>query len=262
MKDIITNTNYYENWYSTNLGEYALSKQKQVIKLIISPLPRKNHSMLQIGCANDSILDLLCRLRFNITAIDDNQELISIAKNKIKNRADFNFANYTALPYDDKHFDYVSIINVLEFYKNPNEIIKEALRVCKKSLIICALNPWSLAYFCNKFFQYFRPAINSFTFNLKYNSAWTYHKWVNDISKSMNFSLYSTPITPMSLWNKKYCSFANNLLMPMPVGLFYAIRFDFEPLSTAKISPLLTSKFKIPKLHPVNMMKNIHKDEN
>jgi len=259
MKDIINNTTSYENWCSTDLGRYGIIKQKQIIKLSVSPLTRRGQSMLQIGCANVSILDLLCRSRFNVTAIDNNLELLSIAKKQIKNRADFNYANFTALPYDDNHFDYVSIVNILEFCKQPHEIIKEALRVCKKSLIICALNPWSLTYFCNRAFQHFNHSKNYYVFHLKYHSAWQYYKLVQDLNDFINFSLYSTPITPMSLWNKKYCSFANNLLIPIPVGLFYALRFDFEPLSGAKTSALIAGKFKIPKLSPVNMMKNVHK---
>lgn len=260
MKNIINNTNSYENWCSTNLGEYAILKQKQIIKLIIAPLPRRDHKMLQIGCGSGTVLDLLCRLRFNITAVDNNLELLTIAKSKIKDRADFNYVNYTALPYDDDYFDYVSITNILEFHKDPYEIIKEAIRVCKKSLIILTLNPWSLGYFCNRIFQYFTLSKNYFVFQLKYHSPWLYYKFVNKLDKILKFSLYSTPITPMYFWNKKYCSLSNNLLVPIPIGLFCALRFDFEPLAMAKISPLLTENFKIHKLSPINMMKNVRKN--
>lgn len=260
MKDIINCTASYENWCSSPLGTYALTKQKQIMKLAISPLSRKDHSMLQLGCGNVSILDLLCRLRFDITAIDNNYELLAIAKKQINNRADFNSANYTALPYDDNHFDYVSIINILEFCKNPYEIIKEAFRVCKKSLLICTLNPWSLTYFCNRVFQHLIHSTKYCVFHLKHHSAWLYYKWVNNLDKFLQCSLYSTPITPMSLWDKKYCSFANNLLTSIPIGLFYTLRFDFEPLAGAKNSPVLARRIKMPHLSPVNMLKNIHKN--
>ena len=49
-----------------------------------------------------------------------------------------------SLPYKDNSFDVVALINVLEFLEAPQEVaVAEALRVARRGLLVCALNPLS-----------------------------------------------------------------------------------------------------------------------
>jgi ubiquinone/menaquinone biosynthesis C-methylase UbiE len=92
--------------------------------------------ILDFGCATGDYCLELKRLGFKCIGVDINEDYVKIARDKgveayfVKDK----------LPFDDKSFDTVIMIEVLEHVSNPAEILQEIKRVTRKNVCLTVPN--------------------------------------------------------------------------------------------------------------------------
>lgn len=151
-------------WYDTPQGAYALEREKILLQNVLSPWPRRGHSLLEMGCGDGLFLEFFWQAGFDMTAIDRASPLLDTARQRLHGRADIQAGALDALPFADNTFDYVSITSPLPVPAPPRthdpaeqksyaaeslvlaqNILREAVRVSAKGLVLRCWNPFSMA---------------------------------------------------------------------------------------------------------------------
>jgi 2-polyprenyl-3-methyl-5-hydroxy-6-metoxy-1,4-benzoquinol methylase len=96
------------------------------------------HSVLEIGCGEGFVLDFLAKRRpsLHLNGIDSDIEAIRFASRISASTIDFVCADGAHLPSADHSFDTVVLSEVLEHVPDPDQLLKEALRVSRRYLLI------------------------------------------------------------------------------------------------------------------------------
>ena len=148
-------------------AEYLLKKTKEDYNLIAKDYARTRHftwdienlshyvisgeKILDLGCGNGRLLEILKGKDIDYIGLDSSKELIKIAKSNYP-RAKFQVGNALKLPFQSNYFDKVFSIRVLPHFPSQElrlQFMKEAKRVLKpKGLLI--LTAWYLYGFSNK----------------------------------------------------------------------------------------------------------------
>lgn len=99
----------------------------------------KATNILEIGCGIGTITrELRDRTSAKITAIDIDERMIEVAKQRVEN-VEFLVENVENLPLKDNKFDIVLFQYLLLWVKNPIKAMNEICRVCKKQGYVVAL---------------------------------------------------------------------------------------------------------------------------
>ena len=135
-------------WQPTVLDKYEYTKYQsrnpfvlklingfyEKIRLIVKDL--NCQSILDAGCGDGETLIRLKRcLPDNVAAFDINKGQIDDARNRLPD-VKIETQDIYQLPYDDKSFDLILCLEVLEHLKNPSSALKEIARVTSKHLIV------------------------------------------------------------------------------------------------------------------------------
>jgi len=99
--------------------------------LILNSLAGKK--ILDVGCGSGIWTDFLTNKGFEVTGIDFVSELIQKAKKVRKGK--FIEAQAEKLPFADKSFDAVLLINILEHVDDDHQVLKEAGRIGKRVVV-------------------------------------------------------------------------------------------------------------------------------
>lgn len=134
----------YDKWASTTRGGFALRQEEKLLQGLIASWPRRKQKLLDVGCGTGMFLEFLWSCGFDLTALDNSPDMLARAREKIGHRADLHLGSAEHLPFEDREFDYVSLLTVLEFVDDPGLVLREAARVSRKGLVIGFLNRWSL----------------------------------------------------------------------------------------------------------------------
>lgn len=141
--------------------EICTQYERAFLQSLVAKWPCRGRSLLEIGCGHGAMLELFWESGFDVTGFDNRQDLLQKAQERMGSRADWSFGQYDYVPFEDKSFDYVALLHVLSasppeppsqlaFDKAKCEaIIKEALRLASRGLLVAVENPWSIAH-CNK----------------------------------------------------------------------------------------------------------------
>jgi len=123
--------------YSWDLEEYA-------------KFTRPGMKILDLGCGNGRLIELLKDRKIDYTGIDNSKELIGLAKGKYPNQK-FLIGNALNLPFKNNSFDVIYSIAV--FHHIPSKklrlkFLKEARRVLKKDgkIVLTVWNLWQRKY--------------------------------------------------------------------------------------------------------------------
>lgn len=155
-------------------AQYLLKKTIENYNLIAEDFSRTRHyvwpgfevlaqytesgdKVLDLGCGNGRLLDLLRDKNINYIGVDNSSTLISLAQKRYPG-ADFQVGDALNLPFPDNHFDKVYSIAVLHHIPSKElrqRFLKEAKRVLRPEglLILTVWNLWQW---------------RSFKYNLKY----------------------------------------------------------------------------------------------
>jgi len=106
----------------------------EFIEQILKESPQR---ILEVGCGSGTISIFLSHLGHNVTAIDQDPQIIEAAKITCKNLngdVSFNIANAFKLPFKNHYFDISFSQGLLEHFSDSDIIkfLKEQLRVSKK----------------------------------------------------------------------------------------------------------------------------------
>lgn len=133
-------------WAATPRGVFALRHEKRLLQYMVSGWPRRGHSLLDVGCGPGFFLEFFWESGFDVTGIDASPAMIAAARERLGFRSDFHLGKADLLPFEDNAFDFVSLLNVLEFVENPTAVIDEACRVASRGVLVGVLNRWSPYY--------------------------------------------------------------------------------------------------------------------
>lgn len=109
-------------------------RHKSAIHLIIDDPGASALSVFDLGCGDGLLLYLLKERGIVGTGMDISEEGVEKAKSKGIDASVFDFN--AKLPFPDNSFDIVVSLDVLEHLYAPENLIKEAVRVSKRYLII------------------------------------------------------------------------------------------------------------------------------
>ncbi len=134
--------------------------------------------VLDYGCGNGRLLDLLYEKNISYTGIDISQKLINIARNKYKSE-NINFykidASQSSLPFESNYFNTIYSVAVLHHMPSEElrrEITKELHRVLKPGgqIIITVWNLWQRKYLKNIFGNWLNKVVGKN--NLDWNDCY------------------------------------------------------------------------------------------
>ncbi len=117
-----------------SIGNFLVSN---FFKKIKSVSPKDSESVLEVGCgAGYSLVDLQKFFKENtsFSACDIDPELVRLAKEKNPS-VNCKVASIYELPYEDKSFDTVVCLEVLEHLEDPRKALSELARVSKNVII-------------------------------------------------------------------------------------------------------------------------------
>lgn len=113
---------------------------------------RMEQNVLDIGCGNGRLIDLLRGKNISYTGVDSSKELIEIAKKNRGKEGSFMHANALSLPFEDESFDTTFSIAVLHHVPSADfrdRFVHEAYRVLRPrgTLVLTVWNLWQWRFF-------------------------------------------------------------------------------------------------------------------
>lgn len=132
----------YEAWFETPAGQRMDAQEKALMAKLLAGFGQPG-MMLEVGCGTGHFSRWFKReLGWRVHGIDISRPMIEEA---LARDAAFEvaLADGTALPFPDRSYDVVTIITALEFMPSPVTALREAIRVARRGVMVCALNRWS-----------------------------------------------------------------------------------------------------------------------
>lgn len=122
--------------------EFACGRMADLMIRMLKPSP--GDTVLVAGCGDGSLLEPFIDLGVRATGIESSLERCRILGERVNHRVDFHIGDVEDLVFDDNSFNYVCLMNIIEFTANPEHAIREALRVAKDKVFIWMLNKYSV----------------------------------------------------------------------------------------------------------------------
>ena len=149
-----------------------------------------------------------------------------MARERLGNRAEFQLGHPEHLPFDDEEFDYVALLTVLEYMDNPEDVLREAIRVSHRGVIIGFMNSFSLYQIQRRLY---RPTLE-FRHRRHNLNFWSLARMVRRICPKAALSPRSVLLGPPITWKKEgFWGKLNSLQTPLPIGGYLGICIDTMP---------------------------------
>lgn len=235
MSDQHTSCRYGE-WYSSERGHFAMHRCKALLYSLLSGWPRRSRSILAFNAGSADFVELLWDCGFDVTAQDSAPEYMDYARTCLGKRAKFVLSSPDHLPFDDNSFDYAIAAAAVEFWENPETVLKEIDRLACSGVILIFPNAWSLFGLECKV-RGRDPLCASTTSLLK--SPRSILRLTRKIFGKKKTSWRSMLPGPSASWRPlRMLNPLNNAQMSIPMGAFAGLRIDFGPLYTGTPMPL------------------------
>lgn len=134
----------YEDWFETREGAFAFAQERRLVGRLISSWPRRGQKLLDIGCGPGMFLKHFWETGFDVSGVDASPEMLGAARRRLGPHAAYHVGQADHLPFEDNEFDYTVLLTVLEFCEDPDAVLREAVRVARRGLLVTFLNRWSL----------------------------------------------------------------------------------------------------------------------
>lgn len=124
-----------------------LSEARQkVLHQLISGWKRRGSSLLQVGLNAGFSPEFFWEAGFDVTALDRSPACLSAARAQTGDRVEYVCGSAERLPFDDGFFDYAVLVHHgLSPTPSGEAVLREALRVAARGIIIMEWNRFSLA---------------------------------------------------------------------------------------------------------------------
>lgn len=132
--------NQWATWFDMSFSHWQFSMSNGDALKVLHP--KKNSSILDVGCGTGILLEQADALNRNIKlyGIDISDGMIEKAKIKFGNRAALRVGSANKLPYKDNTFDYVVCCTSLHHHPNTKKSLSEMYRVVKKRGTVLVLD--------------------------------------------------------------------------------------------------------------------------
>ncbi len=197
---------------------FVFQRRSQVLARNISALLEEGSSVLDVGCGNGQIAALMIQEKpsLRVTGVDIHA----------RPSCAIPFALYdgTTIPYPDRYFDAVILVDVLHHTHRPAELLQECVRVAKSNVII--KDHYAEGYFDHKVL-----AFMDWVGNRAWNVKLTYHylsrrEWI-DLFKRLQLKTEKLYEKGIGLYPLLFKPFFEN-------GLHFIVKL--KPLSTETVN--------------------------
>ena len=183
---------------------------------MMSRWPRRGRSLLDVGCGTGILSEFLWQGGFDLSCLDQSQAMLDYAQARLGKRADAYLGLAEQLPFDDRSFDYVTLLGVLEELDDPFPAIQEAFRVAARGVAFGFLNACSLARLEQSLGLKDRPS-------LACKPRWLGLPTLCGILRlawAEGKPRFGTVVLgPSRTWqNSRLCALINSLRLPLPLG--------------------------------------------
>ncbi len=123
----------YDNWYETKLGKYADRVETDCAFNLFQVNPGMH--ILDVGCGTGNFSLKLAQKRASVVGVDISEKMLAIARKRaIPEEISIEFKKMDSqnLQFPDNYFDGVFSMATIEFVSDPDKMIEEMFRVCKK----------------------------------------------------------------------------------------------------------------------------------
>lgn len=243
----------------------VLLQKKHLLERIIYGWPRRGRSLLDVGCGSGALTEIFWQGGFDVTALDASEDALSLARARLASHCDLYLGNAAALPFDDNSFEYVALMDCLEYVGAPEDVLAEALRVAASGVIIGFANTMSAQTLCGKMqslwqkkargadaAEYARTALAP---KRRY-SAFSLCRLVRSVCKKHGFApaltLQSVLPLPACLGSwaarlgfgaahsaQQSATPCASFVSYLPLGAYTALRIDCHSIQTSPHTPLL-----------------------
>ena len=150
----LKDTERFEKWFESEPGRSVLALEREILSRVWDPASPQR--VLEVGCGSGIFLEWFASNGHLVSGIDPSSASLEIARKRISGRIGLSEGVAENLPYEDNEFDTVALIMSLEFVNNPSRALSEAFRVARRSVLIGALNKYSVGriqYFLERFWK-------------------------------------------------------------------------------------------------------------
>ena len=136
LNDVMNAHAHSNKWVDAVAGDmerhYSPGRTWEATTRVIAKLARMG-SVLDIGSGDGVLAELMSQQCEHYTLADNNAKAIEAAKNRLKASKNISFAtcDMHQLPFESNQFDCVMLLHVLTYSDQPQQAVKEALRVLK-----------------------------------------------------------------------------------------------------------------------------------
>ncbi|MGM0622223.1 MAG: class I SAM-dependent methyltransferase, partial [Bacteroidota bacterium] len=113
----------YDAYYQTETGKTVDNIEKEIVSANLKKLPKTN--WLELGCGTGHWTKFFNEGGFQITAVDNSEAMLKIARSKNLENVQFLNADATRLPFPDARFSGIVSITMLEFVDDLEKVLNE-----------------------------------------------------------------------------------------------------------------------------------------
>lgn len=133
----------HDEWLQTHAGRYIDRREKKLIIDLVAP--REGERLLDVGCGAGDHLLFFRRKGCDVTGLERSSFMLDMARKKLGQRAALHIGKAEDMPFSDNEFDIVTIISPFcEVTVDFQQVIREAVRVCRGRVFIGWLNKYSM----------------------------------------------------------------------------------------------------------------------
>ena len=208
----------YDEWYRRPKGKYADTMEKYLFLKLARPL--EGQTLLDVGCGTGHNLEFFKQIGLQASGVDASEPMLEVASSRFGSETRLSLGRAESLSFEDRSFDIVTLITVLEFSPDPMAALREAVRVAREAVYLGVLNKASLLGVTRRVKGRFRQSI--------YNQARFFT--IREIERMMKRELREYPyawqsalVLPLS-WHRR-CHRLDQLLSfrRNPFGAFLGV---------------------------------------
>jgi SAM-dependent methyltransferase len=213
----------------------------------MAPWTRRQQKLLEVGCGPGRFLQFFWESGFDVSGLDASPAMLELARDRLGHRAELHVGQAEHLPFADKEFDVVALLTLLEFCPDPHQVMREALRVARKALLVTFLNKHSLYALARRSFLHRKK--NGFLDKGHWFSWWEINCLLREHAGHRPMIARSVLLGPRRTWSAKSAwRKLNCRLWPPYLGAYAGVRCDL--MGEAPLTPIMAWKQKA-KLRPL-----------
>jgi len=147
---------HYEAWYKTPNGQQTDKLEKALLGRLLQVFSQVDN-VLEIGCGTGHFTRWLSDDGLSAVGVDLSAAMLAEAR--ALDGVHLVRGDARRLPFADGMFDLTVLITTLEFVGQPREALVEALRVCRRGVVLGVLNRWSVLALQRRLAGLFRKTV-------------------------------------------------------------------------------------------------------